>query len=168
MVCNHRQFIFNLCTKNTIVNDDWWKGTVDGKTGIFPQNHVKKIAPSIKPKRPWAPPTAAKPSFSTSSNTSSTYSNNNTPPPAAYNHPPQYNQPYSYPPPPTAIYQAPPAQPPVQVYGQPSHAVAHPPPPPAQPAGGEHEEDGKVNSMAKKFGNQAAVAATWGFAATRK
>lgn len=27
-----------------IVNDDWWKGTVSGKSGIFPQNHVKKIA----------------------------------------------------------------------------------------------------------------------------
>lgn len=144
------------------VNDDWWKGTVDGKTGIFPQNHVKKIAPSIKPKRPWVPPTAAKPSFSTSSNTSSTYSNTSPPTQLTYNHPPQYNQAYSYPPPPTAIYQAPPAQPPIQSYGQPSHAVAQP------PAGGEHEEDSKVNSMAKKFGNQAAVAATWGFAGTRK
>lgn len=26
-----------------IVNDDWWRGELNGKSGIFPQNHVKKI-----------------------------------------------------------------------------------------------------------------------------
>jgi hypothetical protein len=25
------------------VNNDWWKGTLNGKTGIFPSNYVKKI-----------------------------------------------------------------------------------------------------------------------------
>lgn len=25
------------------VNNDWWKGTSNGKTGIFPSNYVKKI-----------------------------------------------------------------------------------------------------------------------------
>lgn len=26
------------------VNNDWWKGTLNGKTGIFPSNYVKKLA----------------------------------------------------------------------------------------------------------------------------
>jgi hypothetical protein len=25
------------------VNDDWWRGNLHGRSGIFPQNHVKKI-----------------------------------------------------------------------------------------------------------------------------
>jgi hypothetical protein len=158
MVCNHNYFYFiYFSTKNTLVNDDWWKGTVDGKSGIFPQNHVKKIAPPIKAKRPWVPPTAAKSAFSTSSSTSS-YSYNT--PPAQYIQPPQQNQPYSYPPPPTALYQAPPAQPPVQSYGQPSTVAVVGEPP--------HEEN-KVGSMAKKFGNsRLGEAVVWGAGATRK
>lgn len=26
-----------------LINDDWWKGTLNGKTGIFPRNYVKKL-----------------------------------------------------------------------------------------------------------------------------
>ncbi|KAG2200435.1 hypothetical protein INT46_002068 [Mucor plumbeus] len=136
------------------VNDDWWKGTVNGKSGIFPQNHVKKIAPPIKAKRPWVPPTSAKPSFSTSSNTS------NTPPSSITNT--TNTMPYSYPPPPTAMYTPPPAQPPMQAYGQPS-AV------PVVANNEQHGEEGgdkKVQNMAKKFGKNVGVAATWGFGAT--
>lgn len=84
----------------------------------------------------------------------------------------QYNQPttqqpYSYPPPPTALYQAPPMQPPIQSYGQPSSVPVI-----AQqqaPVTAEGEQgDKKVQNMAKKFGGNVATAATWGFGATRK
>ncbi|GAA5797825.1 hypothetical protein HPULCUR_003220 [Helicostylum pulchrum] len=143
----------NIIEVTEYVNDDWWKGTVNGKSGIFPQNHVKKVAP--KPKRPWVPPTSAKPAFSTSSNTSSA-----TPVAQSYN---STNQPYSYPPP-TAMYQPPP-QLPVQSYGQPQ------PPAPAPVTNGvvateEEGGDKKVHNMAKKFGGHVATAATWGFGAT--
>ena len=138
---------------HVIVNDDWWKGTVDGKSGIFPQNHVKKVAPAIKPKRPWVPPASAKPSFSTSSNTSSY--NSNTQPSQI-----QYNQPYSYPAPPTALYQAPPSQPPIQSYGQPSTVTV------SQPV--ESEGGSKGSEMGKKIGGKVAESALWGFGATRK
>lgn len=126
---------------------------MNGKSGIFPQNHVKKIAPTIKAKRPWAPPTSAKPSFSTST--------------------PTTTPPYSYPPPPTAaIYQPPP---PSQSYNQPPVAMYQSQPPAvsgasgaAGAAGTEEEGDKKVHNMAKKFGGHVATAATWGFGATRK
>ncbi|CEP14030.1 hypothetical protein [Parasitella parasitica] len=139
------------------VNDDWWKGTVDGKSGIFPQNHVKKIAPPIKAKRPWVPPTSAKPSYTASSNTlnttpSSSITQNTT------------MMPYSYPPPPTVMYAPPPSQPPMQAYGQPSAVpvVANN----QEQQHGEEGGDKKVHNMAKKFGGNIATAATWGFGAT--
>lgn len=138
------------------MNDDWWKGSVNGKSGIFPQNHVKKIAPTIKAKRPWAPPTSAKPSFSTSTPT-------NTPP-------------YSYPPPPTAaIYQPPPPQTyntssSTSYYNQPAYNQPPVAQPPVTTVAATEEEGGdkKVHNMAKKFGGHVATAATWGFGATRK
>lgn len=37
----HRGDIIQL---TELVNDDWWKGSLNGKTGIFPRNYVKKIA----------------------------------------------------------------------------------------------------------------------------
>lgn len=112
--------------------------------------------PPIKAKRPWMPPTSAKPSFSTSSNTS------NTPSPHITNT--TTTMPYSYPPPPTAMYTPPPAQPPMQAYGQPS-AV------PVVANNEQHGEEGgdkKVHNMARKFGGNVATAATWGFGATCK
>lgn len=30
------------------VNGDWWRGELNGKTGIFPQNHVQKIAQVVE------------------------------------------------------------------------------------------------------------------------
>ncbi|KAG2232989.1 hypothetical protein BDF21DRAFT_459179 [Thamnidium elegans] len=154
----------NIIEVTEYVNDDWWKGTVNGKSGIFPQNHVKKVAP--KPKRPWVPPTSAKPAFSTSSNTSSSPSYNNNAPAQPYN---STNQPYNYPPPPTAMYQPPP-QLPVQSYGQQQQPVqSYGQPPPVANAVAATEEEGgdkKVHNMAKKFGGHVATAATWGFGAT--
>ncbi|CAO3699425.1 unnamed protein product [Rhizopus stolonifer] len=133
------------------VNDDWWKGTIHGKTGIFPQNHVKKIPPPIKAKRPQPP---SKPDHNTPSYIS-------TP-----------NMPYVYPPPPTTLYQPPPA---TQMYGQPppvTQVYAQPPPPTqaynqTQPvATQEEDKENKVSNITKKFGGQVATAATWGFGAT--
>ncbi|KAI7897602.1 SH3 domain-containing protein [Cokeromyces recurvatus] len=126
------------------VNDDWWKGTVHGKSGIFPQNHVKKIPPSIKAKRPWIPPSSNKPPMTANTTTIAT-------------------MPYSYPPPPTTIYAPPPpTQPPSQIYGQPSSTTVI-----VQQQQQEQSEGGdRVASMAKKFGGHVATAATWGFGAT--
>ncbi|KAI7863313.1 hypothetical protein BDF14DRAFT_1845017 [Spinellus fusiger] len=146
------------------VNNDWWKGNLEGKSGIFPQNHVKKIATPTPPKA--KRPTIPSPQPSNSAKTSMAAPT---------------SLPYSYPPPPTAIYHAPPpitsatqataayystppvtsvyATPPNHVYQSPSAAPAAPPAP---------EEDGqnKVANMAKKFGGNVATAATWGFGAT--
>ncbi|CAO3650908.1 unnamed protein product [Mucor fragilis] len=138
------------------VNDDWWKGSVNGKLGIFPQNHVKKIPPPIKAKRPWVPPTAAKPSFSTSSNTSNT-------PPQQHATMNNSTMPYSYPPPPTAMYTPPPAQPPIQAYGQPA---AVPVVASSNEQHGEGGSESKVKTMGSKFGKQVGTAAMWGFGAT--
>ncbi|ORE05632.1 SH3-domain-containing protein, partial [Rhizopus microsporus var. microsporus] len=132
------------------VNDDWWKGTTHGKTGIFPQNHVKKLPPPVKAKRPWTPQPPAKPSndhlYNNNALANNNY-NNNVP-----SYPATSGAPYAYPPPPTTIYQPPP---PAQSYGPPIVAVAH-----------EEEKENKVSNLTKKFGGQVANAATWGFGAT--
>lgn len=40
----HLQSMYNrMLMDDFIVNDDWWRGELNGKSGIFPQNHVKKI-----------------------------------------------------------------------------------------------------------------------------
>ncbi|KAG0176457.1 hypothetical protein DFQ29_006084 [Apophysomyces sp. BC1021] len=135
------------------VNADWWRGTLNGKSGIFPQNHVKKIAnpsPPIKAKRPTpSPPASSVPVMPGIATVPST------------------QLPYSYPPPPTAAYYTPP---PAQNYAPVPSASGAPPPVTSQATanqGGEHGEEGnKVQSMAKKFGGNVATAATWGFGAT--
>jgi len=33
--------VFKLVVKH---NDDWWEGSLDGKNGLFPSNHVEIIA----------------------------------------------------------------------------------------------------------------------------
>ncbi|GAA5940150.1 hypothetical protein JCM3775_007278 [Rhodotorula graminis] len=105
------------------VNADWWKGTLNGRTGLFPRNHVERISspsasPALAPPAPapaplqgyhtgssasWAPPapspaTAAPASF-------------------AYQQPQQYGEKNSYygaggPPPPPAPVAQPPVAPP--------------------------------------------------------
>ncbi|KAF7731464.1 hypothetical protein EC973_000272 [Apophysomyces ossiformis] len=135
------------------VNADWWRGTLNGKSGIFPQNHVQKIAnpsPPIQAKGPTqSTPLASAVNVSNTSSASST------------------QLPYSYPPPPTGPYYAPP---PAQPYiPAPSTSGAPPPVAAAQAQNqvGEHGEEGsKVQNMAKKFGGNVATAATWGFGAT--
>ena len=41
---------FNKGDILTIVSEDgqWWTGTKDGRTGTFPANYVKKLAPASK------------------------------------------------------------------------------------------------------------------------
>ncbi|KAI9013925.1 hypothetical protein CLU79DRAFT_767613 [Phycomyces nitens] len=131
------------------VNDDWWRGSLNGKSGIFPQNHVKK--------RPNTPPTKAKRIV----------------PPPATKAPiplPTSNVPYHYPPPPTAIYHnPPPATAMSTAYPAPVAAMSSAYPVPAtvqQQQPQAPEEENKVSNMAKKFGGHVATAATWGFGAT--
>ncbi|KAH8549153.1 hypothetical protein BGW37DRAFT_503770 [Umbelopsis sp. PMI_123] len=130
------------------VNDDWWRGKLHGKTGLFPQNHVVKIenpAGKAKANDQFPPPPS-----------SSSYGAH--PPPASpYSVPATTSMPYNYPPPP-AMYQPPPAgnydtpPPPGQV------VYAAPPPVQAEaPA-----EEGKGKKFAKKFGSQVASGAAWG------
>ncbi|KAI7859972.1 hypothetical protein BDC45DRAFT_601461 [Circinella umbellata] len=141
------------------VNDDWWRGELHGKSGIFPQNHVKKIA-SPEPVKRAVPP---KPTVATQS-----AKHHPSPPPPQQSQPINSSgssvPPYSYPPPPTTMYHAPPQQPPSQAYYA-------PPPPGAQPVmvqgqEGQHEEGNKVTNMTKKFGGKVGEAAVWGFGAT--
>ncbi|KAI8379489.1 SH3 domain-containing protein [Radiomyces spectabilis] len=128
------------------VNEDWWRGSLNGKSGIFPQNHVKKIPTSSLAAKPRVPPV---PSPTGSSSVKSAMPSN--------------LPPYSYPAPPTAMYHQPPppGQPPVAQY-------APPPVVAAQEISGAPNPDGenKVHNMAKKFGGHVATAATWGFGAT--
>ncbi|KAI8342671.1 SH3 domain-containing protein [Chlamydoabsidia padenii] len=143
------------------VNDDWWRGTLDGKTGIFPQNHVQSLpaqkqqsSPAIRPAK--APVTMNTQVYPTP------------PPPAANQYYQQPNtttqQPYSYPPPPTMIYH--------QAPGGSSSMTSYAPPPPSMavgPAVTEERSNGegsKVQNMAKKFGSKVGEAAVFGFGAT--
>lgn len=73
--------------------------------------------------------------------------------------------PYSYPPPPTAMYTPPPAQPPIQAYGQPA---AVPVVASSNEQHGEGGSESKVKTMGSKFGKQVGTAAMWGFGATSK
>ncbi|KAL7321339.1 hypothetical protein PS15m_001120 [Mucor circinelloides] len=164
-----------------LINDDWWKGTLNGKTGIFPRNYVKKLEPSEK--KPSPPPTPARNQqrdsygYSPAPVKQDAYSY--PAPPSSYNSPPPaQTEKGSYAPPPPQqhnSYAPPPAQnnsyapPPIQ-----NQVNSYAPPPVQQvastssaPAAVEqpHEEN-KVASFGKKLGGNVMNAATWGFGAT--
>ncbi|CAO3694954.1 unnamed protein product [Umbelopsis ramanniana] len=130
------------------VNDDWWRGKLHGKAGLFPQNHVVKIenpASKAKASNQFPPPPSASP-YGTA------------PPPASpYANPATSSLPYNYPPPP-AMYQPPPAggYAPLPPPGQAVYAAQ----PPVQ--GEPTAEDSKGKKFAKKFGSQVASGAAWG------
>ena len=56
MVCideYHVQLKFkkgDLITITQIEDGGWWEGTLDGKTGWFPSNHVEEVAKDVKTK----------------------------------------------------------------------------------------------------------------------
>ncbi|CAO3580319.1 unnamed protein product [Absidia cylindrospora] len=146
------------------VNDDWWRGSLKGKSGIFPQNHVQSVPPQ-KQASPIVQVTKA-----------------SVPTPHVYPAPPtpmnnhyqqqQHQQPYAYPPPPTMVY-----------HQAPSHGAStsynYVPPPMAVAAGGSNnngavaaddkgngEGGSKVQGMAKKFGSNLGNAVVFGAGAT--
>ncbi|KAI9266835.1 SH3 domain-containing protein [Phascolomyces articulosus] len=141
------------------VNDDWWRGELHGKSGIFPQNHVKKIT-TPEPAKRAVPP---KPPVSTPS-VHQQQQQYPPPPQSSSTSTPSSVPPYSYPPPPTTMYHAPPQQPPTQAYYTPPPPGAVVQPPPQE--GPEQQEGSKVSGMAKKFGGKVGEAAVFGFGAT--
>ncbi|GAA5941649.1 hypothetical protein JCM10213_002330 [Rhodosporidiobolus nylandii] len=93
----------DIITIEEEVNGDWWKGSLNGRTGLFPSNHVERLPPS------------------TSSTPAPAYNPSYAPPPPPQQHNPSYASP-----PATSPYAY--AQP--QNYGSEKHSSFAPPPPP--------------------------------------
>ncbi|KAI9475627.1 MAG: hypothetical protein EXX96DRAFT_574007 [Benjaminiella poitrasii] len=151
------------------VNNDWWKGTINGKTGIFPSNYVKKIETPINEKKPVNSPPPP-PARQSERDSYGGYSSPLPPKQDTYNYPPPPQQYNSYAPPPpqaTATYTPPPpaqqqmsyAPPPIQQMASTSSA-------PAVVEQQQQHEESKLASFGKKFAGNVANAATWGFGAT--
>ncbi|GAA5987018.1 hypothetical protein JCM11641_004420 [Rhodosporidiobolus odoratus] len=169
------------------VNGDWWKGSLNGRSGLFPSNHVERLSSP--------PPSSAQtaPVFSASQSTNaSSYTPSYAGPPAPYTAPPPpsftgmsnvgyaYSQPQGYgggpsaqstnsayldEKTPSAFYPAPPPPPPP---AQNSYAPPLPPQPQPQPPSGfvvqqpglqgVTEEEQKKNGKFGKFGKQMGTA----------
>ncbi|GAA5912916.1 uncharacterized protein JCM6883_006253 [Sporobolomyces salmoneus] len=108
-----------------LVNDDWWKGTLNGQTGLFPSNHVERIQPTTRAPPPPPP-----------------QSQNNAPYNVGYSQP---NASFAPPPPPNHYASPPPPQSTQYAYQQsqyypssssekpqPQQLYQPPPPPPSQ------------------------------------
>ncbi|KAI8636864.1 hypothetical protein BD408DRAFT_425437 [Parasitella parasitica] len=157
-----------------LINDDWWKGTSNGKSGIFPRNYVKKLESSLSEKRPSPPTTPARNQQHNSYNYSPVppkQESYNYPPPSSYNPAPQQTQSGGYAPPQQNNYAPPFAQnnsyapPPAQ------NQVSNYAPPPVQQVASTSSAPAAVEEPHKKgklaaLGGQVANAATWGFGAT--
>ncbi|KAG1141925.1 hypothetical protein G6F37_007946 [Rhizopus arrhizus] len=159
------------------VNDNWWKGTLNGKTGQ-PSSGPSPALPSRKAERDnYSMPTGQSyptPSYSPMT-PASTY-----PPPPQQQQPPQYPPPQQYaPPPPQQPYSTPPppqyAPPPAAgQYAPPPAANQYAPPasapvvaaPQASAPGAAPHEESKVAGFGKQLAGNVANAATWGFGAT--
>ncbi|KAI9245368.1 SH3 domain-containing protein [Phascolomyces articulosus] len=162
------------------VNNDWWRGSCNGKTGLFPSNYVtEKQASSVNNTPPPPPPPATNPPHMPGTPTiqekgAPSYGGNNgyPPPPPSYNAPPpsyggappaaypSYSQ--APPPPQAQSYAAPP--PVQQTYSAPPPQEA-----PAAASSGGHSSGGlggKLGGVATHVGSNIANAATWGFGAT--
>ncbi|KAF7729541.1 hypothetical protein EC973_004215 [Apophysomyces ossiformis] len=165
------------------VNNDWWRGSLHGRSGMFPSNYVQKktTAPPSTASKHASPPPPPPPSLGMSpppppppsgpGNNSYAYP---PPPPAsgsgpyAYPPPPAPSGYNSYPPPPPANYGAaapppPPAQP-VPTYAPPPPAQA--PPAAAAPPAGEQQHESKIAGFGKQLAGNVVNAATWGFGGT--
>ncbi|ORX61646.1 SH3-domain-containing protein [Hesseltinella vesiculosa] len=150
------------------VNNDWWRGRLHGREGLFPCNYVKKLESNEKKAPP--PPMPSRNSYQGGG-----YA---TPPAQAYPPPPPPAQ--AYPPPPPSAQAYPPPPPPAQYppppsgyqpsYSQPSPSYNYAPPPAQQapePAGPHTEsKTDKASGMLKKVAGQVGNAATWGFGGT--
>ncbi|GAA5932343.1 hypothetical protein JCM1841_000854 [Sporobolomyces salmonicolor] len=144
----------DIITIEEEVNGDWWKGSLNGQTGLFPCNHVERIE-SAEPVRAPPPPPPSQgynPSY-----------NSFTPPPPSYGAPPAPAGP------PEFAYQTPQgygAPPPGNTYNQygggEKQSYAPPPPPPQvlvqqQPPQVVVEEQ-KKHKFGGKFGRQMGTA----------
>ncbi|KAG0163804.1 hypothetical protein DFQ28_009461 [Apophysomyces sp. BC1034] len=166
------------------VNNDWWRGTLRGQTGMFPSNYVQKMTsapPPPPPSQTASPPPPPPPAGGMSPPPPSGRGNNYAypPPPSSggsgYAYPPPppaassgYN---NYPPPPPATYSAPPVQPPPSYPVPPSQPVQSYAPPPAQPApaaapAAAEPQESKVAGFGKQLAGNVVNAATWGFGGT--
>ncbi|GAA6017843.1 hypothetical protein JCM10207_003472 [Rhodosporidiobolus poonsookiae] len=116
----------DIITIEEEVNGDWWKGSLNGQTGLFPSNHVEPLSATAPP----PPPSGPSPSGYSTSYHAPPPPSHHAPPPPPQQHwtpPPPAHSPYAY------------AQP--QGYGAPAPAPmnekqgmygALPPPPPPQ------------------------------------
>ncbi|GAA6039541.1 hypothetical protein JCM8097_008379 [Rhodosporidiobolus ruineniae] len=151
------------------VNADWWKGELNGQTGLFPSNHVERLpstaAPPPPPPAP-APGPAPPSAYSIGYNTPPPQQTWTPPPPPAqngyaYSQPQGYGAPAPYGGNEKAPYSAPP--PPAHYGGY----SAPPPPPPlaAQPQQQQQyvvQEDQGKKSKFGKFGKQMGTAVAGG------
>ncbi|KAI9308776.1 SH3 domain-containing protein [Cunninghamella echinulata] len=178
------------------VNGDWWRGSLNGRIGLFPSNYVKVISTNIPKEKqsPHLPPPSSSP-YNNTNNTvyppppteSSPYNNNNSnsnnsyppPPSASY----ENKNTTSYPPPPSSSassYNYPP--PSASPYNNNNNNTSYPPPPSAssysyppppqqqtyQEPPSSHGEDAshKAGGTFKKIAGKVGEAATFGFGAT--
>ncbi|CAO3587611.1 unnamed protein product [Absidia cylindrospora] len=155
------------------VNNDWWKGSLQGRTGLFPSGYVQKCIAPPRQEKSTPPSTPARNSMPPPPPPSMGQPPSNLPPPAA-----STNN-YAYPPPPSASpsnnamasnsYAYPPPPPQQQQQQQQYNNTGYTPPP-TQPAPEQHTESsgaaGKASGLFQKVGGQLATAATYGFGGT--
>ncbi|KAI8150062.1 SH3 domain-containing protein [Fennellomyces sp. T-0311] len=149
------------------VNNDWWRGSCNGRTGLFPSNYVTPKSAPVKTSPPPPPRATSTPGTPPVQEKSAPYggyppapSSYSTPPPS-YGAPPQAYPPSSYsaPPPQQSSYAPPPVQ---QVYSAPpvqdTSAVHH--------GGSSGGMGSKISGIASSVGTNVANAAVFGFGAT--
>ncbi|GAA5937888.1 SH3 domain-containing protein [Sporobolomyces koalae] len=144
------------------VNADWWKGSLNGQTGLFPANHVERIQEGHAARAPPPPPPSAHPQ-------------NGSPYSVGYPH--SHSGSTFTPPPPPSHYGAPPPHQPQYAYQQPQYYAQNPgekqpyqpytpvPGPVVSSAPPVTEEEKKKKFPGGKFGKQmgTAVAGGMGF-----
>ncbi|GAA5891841.1 hypothetical protein JCM6882_007379 [Rhodosporidiobolus microsporus] len=144
------------------VNADWWKGSFNGQTGLFPSNHVERIAAPPSGARAPPPPPPGGPAYNPGYGAPPPPQNSYGPPsnaPYAYNQPQGYgSEKASYaatPPPafPQNQYQPPPPPP-----AQPHYVVQQP----AAPLAAATPEEQKKKGRFGGFGNTLAHSAVGG------
>ncbi|KAI9254872.1 SH3 domain-containing protein [Sporodiniella umbellata] len=153
------------------VNDGWWKGSLNGRTGMFPSNYVRKIDQQQPPP---PGPSPAIPARRTEKENYSMPNQSYPPPPQSANYSPNYSSQNAYAVPPPPQYAPPSNQyPPPPVVGVPMvpPPMAAPPmaaaPMAAAPAPAPApQEESKLSGFGKQMAGNVANAATWGFGGT--